>query len=186
LLSLERNVPASSIPTRVAGFQPKRPSALAPQVKRLLSQFTSDLGDAVKDTADQAGRLQDLDAMSEYRSAARLGQWTEAAWGAGKEILKKAPGIGQPMRSPANICRDAKRKGNRNEHRSIMLLEGAGYACTSAAASLGYPMSSASAPPMSFWCSRRPATGQAQSKWRLSATFSVRRACFMPVYSGAP
>ena len=31
----------------------------------------------------------------------------------------------------------AKRKGNRNEHRSIRLLETVGYACTRAAASLG-------------------------------------------------
>jgi Holliday junction resolvase len=32
---------------------------------------------------------------------------------------------------------NCKRKGNRNEHRSIRLLEAAGYACTRAAASLG-------------------------------------------------
>jgi Holliday junction resolvase len=32
---------------------------------------------------------------------------------------------------------NAKRKGSRNEHRSIQLLEAAGYACTRAAASLG-------------------------------------------------
>jgi Holliday junction resolvase len=32
---------------------------------------------------------------------------------------------------------DRKRKGTRNEHRSIALLEAAGYACTRAAASLG-------------------------------------------------
>lgn len=32
---------------------------------------------------------------------------------------------------------NAKRKGTRNEHRSIALLETAGYACTRAAASLG-------------------------------------------------
>ena len=32
---------------------------------------------------------------------------------------------------------NAKRKGNRNEHRSMRLLEAAGYACTRAAASLG-------------------------------------------------
>lgn len=32
---------------------------------------------------------------------------------------------------------NAKRKGNRNEHRSMALLESAGYACTRAAASLG-------------------------------------------------
>lgn len=32
---------------------------------------------------------------------------------------------------------NAKRKGSRNEHRSIRLLESAGYACTRAAASLG-------------------------------------------------
>ncbi len=32
---------------------------------------------------------------------------------------------------------NAKRKGSRNEHRSIRLLEAAGYACTRAAASLG-------------------------------------------------
>jgi Holliday junction resolvase len=32
---------------------------------------------------------------------------------------------------------NAKRKGTRNEHRSIALLEAAGYACTRAAASLG-------------------------------------------------
>ena len=32
---------------------------------------------------------------------------------------------------------NAKRKGSRNEHRSILLLESAGYACTRAAASLG-------------------------------------------------
>jgi hypothetical protein len=32
---------------------------------------------------------------------------------------------------------NAKRKGTRNEHRSIRLLEAAGYACTRAAASLG-------------------------------------------------
>jgi hypothetical protein len=49
---------------------------LAPQAKRPLSQFTRDLGSAIQDTRDQAGRLQDyLDAMSEYRSPARLGQW---------------------------------------------------------------------------------------------------------------
>jgi len=32
---------------------------------------------------------------------------------------------------------NAKRKGSRNEHRSIRLLEASGYACTRAAASLG-------------------------------------------------
>jgi Holliday junction resolvase len=32
---------------------------------------------------------------------------------------------------------NAKRKGTHNEHRSIALLEAAGYACTRAAASLG-------------------------------------------------
>lgn len=32
---------------------------------------------------------------------------------------------------------NAKRKGNKNEHRSMDLLEAAGYACTRAAASLG-------------------------------------------------
>jgi Holliday junction resolvase len=32
---------------------------------------------------------------------------------------------------------NCKAKGNRNEHRSIRLLEAAGYACTRAAASLG-------------------------------------------------
>lgn len=32
---------------------------------------------------------------------------------------------------------NTKRKGNRNEHRSIKLLERRGYACTRAAASLG-------------------------------------------------
>jgi hypothetical protein len=32
---------------------------------------------------------------------------------------------------------NTKRKGNRNEHKSITLLEAAGYACTRAAASLG-------------------------------------------------
>jgi Holliday junction resolvase len=32
---------------------------------------------------------------------------------------------------------NCKRKGTRNEHRSIKLLEAAGYACTRAAASLG-------------------------------------------------
>lgn len=32
---------------------------------------------------------------------------------------------------------NAKRKGTRNEHRSILLLEAAGYQCTRAAASLG-------------------------------------------------
>ena len=32
---------------------------------------------------------------------------------------------------------NAKRKGTRNEHRSMQLLEAAGYACTRAAASLG-------------------------------------------------
>lgn len=32
---------------------------------------------------------------------------------------------------------NAKRKGTRNEHRSIALLESAGYQCTRAAASLG-------------------------------------------------
>ena len=32
---------------------------------------------------------------------------------------------------------NAKRKGSRNDHRSIALLESAGYACTRAAASLG-------------------------------------------------
>lgn len=32
---------------------------------------------------------------------------------------------------------NAKRKGTRNEHRSIKLLEASGYACTRAAASLG-------------------------------------------------
>jgi len=30
-------------------------------------------------------------------------------------------------------------------------------------------------PPTSSWCSARPAIGQAQSKWKLSAIFSVRR-----------
>ncbi len=32
---------------------------------------------------------------------------------------------------------NAKRKGSRNEHRAIRILEAAGYACTRAAASLG-------------------------------------------------
>jgi hypothetical protein len=32
---------------------------------------------------------------------------------------------------------NAKRKGTRNEHRSMMLLEAAGYSCTRASASLG-------------------------------------------------
>ena len=32
---------------------------------------------------------------------------------------------------------NAKRKGNRNEHRSIALLEAAGYRCSRSAASLG-------------------------------------------------
>ena len=32
---------------------------------------------------------------------------------------------------------NAKRKGNRNEHRAIRILESAGYSCTRAAASLG-------------------------------------------------
>jgi Holliday junction resolvase len=32
---------------------------------------------------------------------------------------------------------NAKRKGSRNEHRSIAILEAAGYSCTRAAASLG-------------------------------------------------
>ena len=32
--------------------------------------------------------------MSEYRSAARLGQWGEAAQEAGKDLLKKASWIG--------------------------------------------------------------------------------------------
>ncbi len=32
---------------------------------------------------------------------------------------------------------NAKRKGSRNEHRTMRLLESAGYACTRAAASLG-------------------------------------------------
>lgn len=32
---------------------------------------------------------------------------------------------------------NAKRKGNRNEHRSIAVLEAAGYRCTRSAASLG-------------------------------------------------
>jgi hypothetical protein len=33
--------------------------------------------------------------------------------------------------------RNTKQKGTRNEHRSMLLLEAAGYACTRAAASLG-------------------------------------------------
>ena len=46
-------------------------------------------------TADREGRLQDyLDAMSEYRRAARLGSWSQAATEAGKDLLKKAPWIG--------------------------------------------------------------------------------------------
>ncbi len=43
-------------------------------------------------------------------------------------------------RSPRARCGlavNTKRKGTRNEHRSIRLLEAAGYACTRAAASLG-------------------------------------------------
>ena len=32
--------------------------------------------------------------MCEYRSAARLGSWSEAAQEVGKDILKKAPRIG--------------------------------------------------------------------------------------------
>lgn len=35
------------------------------------------------------------------------------------------------------MIRNTKQKGTRNEHRSIALLEAAGYACTRAAASLG-------------------------------------------------
>jgi len=51
----------------------------------------------------------------------------EAAEAAGRRNLSPA------QRSEVN----AKRKGTRNEHRSIALLEAAGYACTRAAASLG-------------------------------------------------
>ena len=35
------------------------------------------------------------------------------------------------------LLKNRKAKGTRNEHRSIRLLEAAGYACTHAAASLG-------------------------------------------------
>ena len=35
--------------------------------------------------------------MSEYRSAARLGEWGEAGQEAGKELLKKAPWIGAAL-----------------------------------------------------------------------------------------
>ena len=53
------------------------------------------LDSAIRDTADQTGRLQDyLDAMSEYRSPERLGEWGEAAMQAGQQLLKAAPWIG--------------------------------------------------------------------------------------------
>lgn len=87
--------PASSTAKPPAACQPKKRSTLAPQAKRLLSQFPSDLGDAIQQTAAQAGRLQDyLDAMSEYRGAARLGESGEAAMQAGQQLLKAAPWIG--------------------------------------------------------------------------------------------
>ena len=38
---------------------------------------------------------------------------------------------------PISVNVNSKAKGTRNEHRSIRLLEAAGYACTRAAASLG-------------------------------------------------
>lgn len=42
---------------------------------------------AIRDTADQAGRLQDYpDAMTEYGSAARLRSWGEVAQEADKDI----------------------------------------------------------------------------------------------------
>jgi Holliday junction resolvase len=46
---------------------------------------------------------------------------------------------------------NAKRKGTRNEHKSIRILETAGYACTRAAASLG--LSILSAFQVSMWSS---------------------------------
>jgi len=53
---------------------------LTPQLQRYVGQFASDLGDAIKQTADQAGRLQDyLDAMAQYRGAAKLAAVGEAA-----------------------------------------------------------------------------------------------------------
>lgn len=41
------------------------------------------------------------------------------------------------IRSKPKTVRNTKAKGTRNEHRSIQVLEAAGYACTRAAASLG-------------------------------------------------
>lgn len=63
---------------------------LAPQAKRPLSQFTSDLGDA----KPRRPRIRQdvcrtiLDAMSGYPSAARPGSWGEAAQEAGKDLLR--------------------------------------------------------------------------------------------------
>lgn len=47
---------------------------------------------------------------------------------------------------------NAKRKGTRNEHRSIRLLEAGGYACTRAAASLGVWDIIGWGNPMLSWC----------------------------------
>lgn len=45
--------------------------------------------------------------------------------------------IGALVKHRAATRLNAKRKGTRNEHRSMAILEAAGYACTRAAASLG-------------------------------------------------
>jgi len=58
------------LPAKKPVVPPRKNSANSPRI----------WAPAIKDTADQAGRLQQyLDAMSEYRSAARLGEWGEAA-----------------------------------------------------------------------------------------------------------
>ena len=71
---------------------------------------------------------------------------------------------------------NAKRKGNRNEHRSILLLESAGYRVP---APPHHWVSSMSAldPPTLSWCSARPAIGQARSKWEPILNFQCPPLC---------
>jgi hypothetical protein len=101
---------ASFVPTPPAAYQPKKCSGWHRKQSASGRSSPAIWVMPVKDTADQAGVLQEyLDAMSEYRSAARLGSWGEAAQEASKQILKKAPWIGaayarHPQISAVNRC----------------------------------------------------------------------------------
>ena len=64
---------------------------LAAQAQRYLSQFASSLNDAIRDTAENAGVLDDYtSAVDEYRKAMQLNNAWEAVKQQGVRILKYA------------------------------------------------------------------------------------------------